>query len=210
MARAGGMQHWAALKRTLAIPANPDLKPLAKPTDESLDRYEAETGFRLPHSYRSFIKVFGPGVLAWDYRIVAPGYPEQGWAVDLAAFNAVPHAALKDKRVLRQFKDPAQAQRLVFFCRPGDGDLVGWDPEDVRDRRWHEYGTYEWGRGDALGFVAASFTEFIENVCLSEANLRLTPEQVAELGTRREFLPEYDLGAAGHAEQAATPDRSRD
>ena len=193
MAKAGGMRHWAALKRTLAVPDNPNLKPLAKPTDETLDRYEAETGFRLPHSYRSFIKVFGPGKLAWDYQIAAPGHPEQGWIVDLAAFNAVPHESLKDKRVLRQFKDPAQVQRLVFFCRPGNGDLVGWDPEDVRDKRWHEYGIYEWGRGDALGFVAGSFTEFIEGVCLSEANLRLTPEQEAELGTRREFLPEYDL-----------------
>jgi hypothetical protein len=38
-------------------------------------------------------------------------------------------------------------------------------------------------------FVTASFTEFIEDVCLSEDKLRLTPEQVAELGTRREFLP---------------------
>jgi hypothetical protein len=193
MARAGGMRHWAALKRTLVIPDNPNLKPLAKPTDETLDRYEAETGFRLPRSYCSFIKVFGPGVLAWDYRIVAPGYPEQGWAVDLAAFNAECHRPLADKRVLRQFKDPAQVRRVVFFCRPGDGDLVGWDPEDVRDKQWHEYGIYEWGREEALGFVAASFTEFIEDVCLSAASLRLAPKQVAELGTRREFLPEYDL-----------------
>ena len=130
MARAGGMRHWAALKRTLAIPANTDLKPLPKPTDEILDGYESATGLRLPHSYRAFIKVFGPGTLAWDYVIVAPGYTDQRWTVDLAAFNAVPHATLKDKRVLRQFKDPAQVQRLVFFCRPGDGDLVGWDPEE--------------------------------------------------------------------------------
>jgi hypothetical protein len=74
--------------------------------------------------------------------------------------------------------------------------LVGWDPADIQDGRGREYGIYEWGRGDALRYVAGSFTEFIEDVCLSEDNLRLTPEQVAELGTRREFLPEYDLGAA--------------
>ena len=41
MARAGGMRHWAALKRTLVVPLNPNLKPLAKPTDEMLDRYKA-------------------------------------------------------------------------------------------------------------------------------------------------------------------------
>ena len=50
-----------------------------------------------------------PGKLAWDYQIAAPGYPEQGWIVDLEAFNAVPHDALKDKRVLRQFKDPCRS-----------------------------------------------------------------------------------------------------
>ncbi len=202
MAKAGGMRHWAALKRTLTVPDFPNLKPLAKPTDETLDRYETTTGLRLPHSYRSFIKVFGPGKLAWDYQIAAPGFSEQGWVVDLVKFNAVPHQALREKRVLRQFKNPAQVQRLVFFCRPGDGDLVGWDPEDVRDRRRHEYGIYGWGREDALGFVAASFTEFIEDICLSEANLLLTPEQVAELGTRREFLPECDLRPSKRAAKA--------
>jgi hypothetical protein len=119
----GGIRRWTALRRTLSIPDHPHLKPLPKPTDASLDQFEAESGFRLPHSYRSFVKVFGPGVLAWDYDVRAPGYPEQGVDVDLATFNAHIKETLTKKQVLRQFEDPTQVRRVVFFCRQGNGNL---------------------------------------------------------------------------------------
>jgi hypothetical protein len=196
MQKAGGMRRWTALRRTLSIPDNLPAPPLAKPTDATLDRFEAETGFRLPHSYRSFIKVFGPGTLAWDYRIKAPGYPEQGEDVDLGTFNARIKQTLTKKQAWQQLADPTQARRVVFFCALGGGDLVGWDPEDIRDRRRREYGIYSWGRKVALEFVAGSFTEFIADVCFSEANLRIPPGyKEEELGTRREFIPAVDLAA---------------
>lgn len=194
MGASGSTRRWATLWRTLSIPNNLPAPPLAKPTDATLDQFEAEMGFRLPHTYRSFIKVFGPGVLAWDYRIFAPGYAEQGDSVDLAIFNAQIKETLAKKHGYQQLDDPTQARRVIFFCRVGGGNLVGWDPVDVRDRRWREYGIYEWGRDVALKCVAGSFTEFIDDVCFSKANSRIPSGYTQEeLGTRREFIPAIDL-----------------
>jgi hypothetical protein len=194
MRKSGSVRRWQALWRTLSIPDQSHLKALPRPTDVMLDRYESETGFRLSLSYRAFIKVFGPGVLAWDYRIFAPGYTQQGDAVDLAIFNAQIKDTLAKKQGYQQLTDPTQARRVIFFCGVGGGNLVGWDPADVRDRRWREYGIYEWGRDVALKCVARSFTEFIDDVCFSKANLQMpSGYSREELGTRREFIPACDL-----------------
>ena len=87
MAQAWGVRRWNAVYQSLEVREQPHLKALPKPTDESLDRFEEESDFQLPRSYRTFIKVFGPGELAWEYRFVAPGYPRQPEAIDLVRFN---------------------------------------------------------------------------------------------------------------------------
>ena len=87
----------------------------------------------------------------------------------------------------------------MFFCRSGTGDLIGWDPTDLQDRRQREYGIYEWGRGDTSRKLADSFPQFIEEVCLSEANLHPPSWDFKELGTRRTFFPAYDVSDSGRA-----------
>jgi hypothetical protein len=162
--------HWQRLYDSLEIrelPADSRIKALPKPSDEDLDLYERESGFLLPLSYRAFIKVFGPGELGGDFRLRAPGYPDDSHA-DLGRTNAEIRAGLTET-FLSFFTDPERVARMVFFCAPGGGDWIGWDPEDVRDARLREYGIYEIG-DEQMEKVADSFPQFIEEVCLGPGN----------------------------------------
>jgi hypothetical protein len=159
-------QRWQRLYDSLEIhglPAGSRIKALPRPSDEDLDRYERESGFRLPLSYRAFIKVFGPGELGGDFRLRAPGYPDDPYA-DLGRTNAEIRAGFTET-FLSFFDDPERVSRMVFFCAPGGGDWIGWDPEDVRDAELREYGIYEIG-DEEMEKVADSFPQFIEEVCL--------------------------------------------
>jgi hypothetical protein len=151
------------------LPAGSRIKALPRPSDDDLNRYERESGFRLPLSYRAFVKVFGPGELGGDFRLRAPGYPDHPHA-DLGRSNAEIRAGLT-KTFLSLFNDPDRVARMVFFCAPGGGDWIGWDPEDIRDAELHEYGIYEIG-DEEMEKVADSFPQFIEEVCLGPGNYR--------------------------------------
>jgi len=199
MSEIAGIRKWKALYRSLDAREQPHLKPLPKPTDAMLDEFESRSGFTLPLSYRAFIKVFGPGELAWEYRMFAPGYPHQSEMIDLEKFNADFRKPFADtehpritKRLLEQYKDGQRLFRAVVFCRTGTGDLICWDPADVRDGRQREYGIYQLARKDFVEPLAVTFPEFIEDVCLSEANLHPRHWDDKEFGTRRAFFPEYD------------------
>lgn len=185
------IRQWQKLFKDLEIRKS-GLPSLVKPTDSILDHFEKETGFLLPRGYRDFIKVFGPGVLAWSYRILAPGYPEQGDSVDLVQFN---QSAKKQftKRFLKTTKMPEQILRTVYFVRRSGGDLIGWDPEDIQNVKNHEYGVYLLGGGPGMEKIANSFECFIKEVCLSEENLKIPPDVEEELGTRYIFEPIPDL-----------------
>src|SRR5262249_39255682 len=94
---------------------------------------------------------------------------------------------------LRYFSNPDQIRRTVFFCRTGGGNLIGWDPTDIRDERRRECGIYEWGRQETMTKLAESFSRFIDEVCLSPENLDIPGWDYDELGTRRMFDPCCDL-----------------
>jgi hypothetical protein len=89
-------------------------------------------------------------------------------------------------------RDPERIRRLVFFCREQGGDLIGWDPEDVRDPRGREYGVFRYGRANTAEELADSFAGFVERVCLAGENINI-PGRDASLGTRRSFDPAVDL-----------------
>src|SRR4051794_36927801 len=62
MARADEqLDQWRALYQTCEGDNEEDRVP--PPAAEQLDRFEAETGIRLPAGYRCYIQVFGPGTL---------------------------------------------------------------------------------------------------------------------------------------------------
>jgi len=186
------MNQWRVVYRSLAIQEQPQFKPLHRLNNQLLDDYEKRSGFILPRSYRCFIKVFGPGELTCKYEFCAPGYPDQPEMIDLEKFNEDLKSQMT-KSTLKRFSDPERIQRLVFFCRTGEGDLIGWDPSDVQNAPTREYGIYCWGRANAAKLIAKSFDQFINSVCLSEKNLNPRGWDEAELGPRRNFRPEYDI-----------------
>jgi len=184
-------RRWEALRQTLTICENTTLPTLPKPTDAELDRFERDTGFSLPKSYRAFAKVCGPGELAGDFHFTAPGYPKNERS-DLAALNAIiradePRGPNFETFIESFCRDPEQVRRMVFFCGTGYGDWVGWDPEDVQDLVGREYGIYQW-HGKQPSKVADSFAQFVEVFCLARPGL-----DAKRLRERRLFDPDVDL-----------------
>jgi hypothetical protein len=51
------------------------------PSEESLVEFEESTGFKLPTSYKHYVRVFRPGTLAEEYVLRAPGYHVEGLAL---------------------------------------------------------------------------------------------------------------------------------
>jgi len=142
-----------------------------KSTPEDVDRFEAETGFRLPDDYREFAVAIGPGTIGngeHEFDFLAPGFPETSgyqdltqqfhrWRKDCQYPGGEDHSATTPY-------DPGRYARLLPFCFVGlVGDGFGWDPADVSDPDRHEYGIYIIGNDNGIPMdrVAGTFREFI-------------------------------------------------
>jgi hypothetical protein len=199
-------QNWAELFESVEhIP--PDGDEVPKPTDEVLDRYEHETSFRFPKSYREFIKVFGPGELGEEYVIRAPGYfrPEKSpkeerfnLRTDLGRFNQrIREQQIKNDTVKRHFAgDALRVSRLVYFAETSIGELIGWDPLDTRDADLAEYGIYILLReSDHLALFSENFTDLINEVFFGVRYVQLTnpsttiPKDTSGLLLPKSFRP---------------------
>ncbi len=184
-----------------------ELKPLTwmdknyapTPTVEELDAFEAESGFRLPSSYRRFALAYGAGTLVasmatedetdgedddededYDedtefrelYQLYVPNCVNEHH--ELADYNRLFHERFFPRDELAEdFTEPDMLERLIVFMSEIDGyGWVGWDPKDIRDNEHRECGIYAVGRhANALRFVAASFAELLTNeVLLDERN----------------------------------------
>src|SRR5262245_52672134 len=120
---------WSSLYRSLQIKEYPGRRRIRQPTDLDLDKFESSTRFKLPVSYREFIKVFGPGTLGVFFRIAAPGYSSEGDPIDLAAFNSSfkgtnPHDKSRWRRAYGD--DAARVERMVMFALTDAVETIGW------------------------------------------------------------------------------------
>lgn len=62
-------------------------------TELEVSQFEKRRGVKLPSTYREFAKVFGTGMFAAEFRIIAPGPKQPGYySADLASFNEHAHA----------------------------------------------------------------------------------------------------------------------
>jgi hypothetical protein len=176
-----GTNIWEELYRNLRILELSLVPKVGQPTDTQIECVEKKLGLPLPLGYRDFIKVFGPGEIASDFRIRAPGFRTMAngesaeafnHMVDLGAFNEI----LKHAQITFTAMDgpySSQARRLIYFADNSAGDLVGWDPEDVRECDRAEYGIYSVLREEgAARCVAETFEEFIMQVCLADGFAR--------------------------------------
>ena len=109
----------------------------ARPSVEDLDTFEAAHQFRLPASYRAFIRVFGPGEFSTSHQIYCPGasLSEMGERQELFAEIARNLDFLSDTQ--------AQAEPTAHMICFGEIAHIGtryygWDYHDVRDPVTHE------------------------------------------------------------------------
>ena len=169
--------EWAELYASLELREIQGF-PLPKPTDSSLDQYEAKSNFRLPKSYRDFIKVFGPGMLGDDFTVRAPGYFKPtttersqafNWWTDLEYFNQSIRKSelIADDGVAKAlFQDIERIRSCVFFADNTGGEIIGWDPGDLRNGSSYEYGIYILIRHvKQPTLLAVDFSSFITDVC---------------------------------------------
>jgi len=155
------LDAWRALFETFKTDDAKDRVP--PPTAEELDRFESETGIKLPAGYRAYVRVFGPGCIlvgggskVREMFIESPYCPKPSMDLRRAA-----------ERLRSLAEDPPrgmdeQTRRLVVFGRNGLGDEFGWDPLDVTDPDTPEFGVYAWYRGDTVLKISSTFRGFIK------------------------------------------------
>jgi len=162
------LDQWRELYGEFKVKSDKD--DVTPPPVEALDRFEAETGIRLPAGYRGYIRVFGPGCLLvgggkhiTEMFIESPYCPESSMDLRRAA-----------KRLQSLKDDPPrgmdeQTQRIIVFATNGLGDEFGWDPQDVTDPLAPEFGVYAWYRGDNVVKISNTFKGFMKFVLNLEA-----------------------------------------
>jgi hypothetical protein len=154
------IQDWQAFYDSLAIVQTYG-EPVPKPTVAQLDQFEAEVGFRLPQSYRSYITVFGPGeLLGQRWKIAAPGYQAIAEWWDLARFHQVynPSIWLPNHFPVSRH----DCIRRCFYFGFQEQDAFGWDLGEVTDAATSEYAVYHMTADMEVLRVADSFRRFVE------------------------------------------------
>ncbi len=175
------MTNWERLHRRIFETGIPPRRLVSKPKNKALDAFEEEFAVKLPKSYRDFIQVFGPGVIARNIRIYAP-CGKQSTTFDLYVDNRGRHESFLlrhrqnvDKRT-KTLKDPElrRLARLILFGSTFLGDLFGFDPEDVTDQNDPEYRIFFWEKlSDSAQPIADAFSDFITDVCLGEGYFKI-------------------------------------
>jgi len=186
------IEYWKTLSQSMPRMPRSHGKPPVLPDDTSIAAAEKQLRCKLPVGYIEFVKHFGPGELAWKYKIKAPGYPERGEFADLVTFHNTIQAQRKAAGSSRHLPNPSDAdqlQAMVFFCETSNGEIIGWNRLEVENESQHEYGIYLWNRDLRLVKIADAFQDFGEDVCLSEENIKLPGWDEEECGPRRIFDP---------------------
>lgn len=145
-------------------------------TASQLDAFEEQTDVRLPGSYRSFCRVFGPGNLGNWFEFAAPGYsghqPNQ-W--DLAGKNA----AIRASREWEEYaEDVSQFRRAVIFAGDEATGTFLFDPSDVTAAADNEYAVFAVWRDWTTERVCDTFEEFVA-ICLHRGTRTLYDEAVS-------------------------------
>lgn len=150
------LARWREIYALFTIKGDP-ARAYPKPTEDDLDRFEAETGIKLPASYRAYCQVFGAGVFDLDavnLRVSAPNCPDDVLDLKQALDILEGHKSMSDWT--------PRARRAIFFANSFRGDRFGWDPEDVSDPDAPEFRVFGHIRhDDDLTKLADDFYDFI-------------------------------------------------
>lgn len=168
---------WSQLLASLTVQGV--LLPISS---EQLGAYERRTGFRLPGSYRSFCRVFGPGTLAEWFEIAAPFYCgsfSEQFGLD-AKNDWYRNGTEWDEYV----EDQDQFRRAVLFAGDHTGAAYFWDQARPSVPEANEYAIYSVARDYAVAYVCATFWEFVR-ICLHQGDKTLD----GDLPPPRTFRP---------------------
>lgn len=154
------IDHWQALRSSLVVECSTSQESRTNPDDGHLDRLESELGIKLPLSYRTFIRVFGPGRLMSSFAIYAPGF-RGATVIDFLANN-------KWQAVESQRREmPKRIHRLVAFADIG-GEFLAWDPMENVTSEECEYRIFKVPKQpeQPLVTIAEGFRAFVEDLCI--------------------------------------------
>lgn len=155
------IEEWQAFRDSLEIEVPARQKAVERPDEPVFDALEVSSGFRLPASYREFIRVFGPGELGEGFLVKAPGLSQTDPHCDLQCFTERTREA-----VVGNYPGNSRLARMWYFCKTTGGDLIGWDPDEVSDVSRREYRIYikvhERSTAEPL---CENFDEFVGDVC---------------------------------------------
>lgn len=149
-------------------------------TDVELNEVETQAGSRLPHSFREFMKRFGPGaVQGWAclYPITARRKAGRQWTVTGRT------SFLRDYYRKHPHLNHEWLANLIYFANDGGGSEFAWDPAAVTNARPHECRFYYLPRHTEDRPVSAgdTFAEFVEWVKARVQSWR-EPERLEEDG----------------------------
>ncbi|WP_026596968.1 SMI1/KNR4 family protein [Methylobacterium sp. 77] len=160
-----------------------------------IDRAEAEFGFPLPESYRSFCLTCGAGLAGGSVRIAIPSADESADLVTRSELIAHSIASVVETREGHRFEvegdDPGVVERACFFGETEAGEFLFWDVVPGTDEDGHR--EYEiWVMGADLESVRFGGAD------LSDLMRRLQgPAVRGILGMGAEPLPSSFLGDTG-------------
>ncbi len=168
-------ESWEKI-RDLLIPLNPSLVGYVPPDlTKEIEAFEAEWEFRLPPSFKAFLRVFGPGHARGNFFFIFG--PGGSWKHTIATLTEGVRENIKYMGYDFVTEEHARLEpisRMIFFCEDGGGNHFGWDPDDLRDPEAGEYAILEWPHGwDYVERIASSFPDFFLNGLLQDARNRL-------------------------------------
>lgn len=182
------MADWDELRR--AVVYSPTRGRLA-PGDAKLDAFEARHGFKLPASYRSFVKEFGrceltPELGSGSWKIAAPGVVAEDDGLDLdRLIEEMSEVVEMDAEGIpgQGPRDRELAPRMLFFAMDVGGDYYGWDRGEVTEESGPEYAVY--ARTPTYVRVASTYGEFLLTYALGKDLARW--REAGEPGAEAEF-----------------------
>lgn len=162
---------WDRLLKVVKVTGRPE--PLS---EVQLTAFEAENKVNLPHSYREFCKVLGPGSLRgriWVH-ISAPGVKvasEQSVAdqmkVNIDVLNK--EVWTRDFFELDEYcSNPALVRQGLLFGRDIYTHNYFWSKTEITDKRRNEMAVYVIYREMQIHRLADSFESFIYDICLDK------------------------------------------
>jgi hypothetical protein len=180
-------EHWKDLYEKLQILGNPKLVPVGPPTVDDIVKFQTGSGFLLPASFKDFILVFGPGILAKEFQIYSPHCKHTSFDLLTLNYERFGLKPSTSREVVSPFPKTARLQRLVAFCTTTLGnDRFAWDPNAITNSSPLEYAVFFHRRlAKQPKKVADTFGEFVDNLCLGNDFFK----SYRRVGYWNEFFP---------------------